>query len=57
MLKNLPRPSARHIEALDNMVDEIFMQHGLSDEEMEYRGRVVQEIEDVITAAIPGTFA
>ncbi|XP_053395690.1 terminal uridylyltransferase 7-like [Mercenaria mercenaria] len=48
MLKNLPLPSERHVEALDGIVENIYKQHGLTDEELNYRQTVVNQIQDLL---------
>lgn len=56
VLKNLPTPSQRHVAALDSLIEGIYNEHGLDDTDLEYRQTVVQLIQNIITAAIPGWY-
>ncbi|KAH3697170.1 hypothetical protein DPMN_084659, partial [Dreissena polymorpha] len=53
MLKNLPHPSPRHLQALDGLVDEIFSTHGLSSEDLVHRHKVALDIQEFIMQHIP----
>jgi hypothetical protein len=54
MLKNLPHPSERHIEALDCLVENIYIIHGLTDKELKYRRTQADLIQDYLREKIPG---
>ncbi|XP_060553003.1 terminal uridylyltransferase 4-like [Ruditapes philippinarum] len=53
MLKNLPHPSERHIEALDCLVENIYIIHGLTDKELKYRRTQADLIQDYLREKIP----
>ena len=54
MFKELPHPSERHIEALDNLVENIYSKHGLTNEEMKYRQEVADQIQGHLREKLPG---
>lgn len=54
MLKNLPLPSERHIQALDDLVERIYKEYGLTDEDMAKRQTVAEQIRSFLREYIPG---
>nr|XP_022314742.1 terminal uridylyltransferase 4-like isoform X1 [Crassostrea virginica] len=48
-LKNIPSPLPSHLAALDDLVERIFSENGLSEEDVRYREEVTRELEAKLT--------
>ena len=53
-LRNLPRPSSKHLDILDQLLVKIEEEHGLSDKDLSIRKVVTSKIDDLLSSNIPG---
>jgi hypothetical protein len=54
MLRNLPEPSPAHAAALTSLVENIFKDHALTEEEVKQRYSVLDKLTRVVQSKIPG---
>ncbi|XP_041359697.1 terminal uridylyltransferase 4-like isoform X2 [Gigantopelta aegis] len=53
LLCNMPPPSPKQLAALDAAVEEIFLEHSLTEEDVQMRAQIVKEVETYIKKKLP----